>query len=72
LKDGTIFAYANDKELARFKSLNFTYEKLLNPSLDLKSAPKMKTFSRFGDAIQWDASAYEEYVRIMMDFEKNS
>lgn len=64
----TIYAYANDDELAAFQKLGYDYEILPNPG-DLID-PAMSDNPR--DASAWDTyPTYEAYVQMMNDFATN-
>ncbi len=65
LKDGRVFAYANEKEFANFLLLGISYEKLQNPSTLFQ--PKMSN-SKDGMK-EWDSyPTYSAYVAIMNQF----
>ncbi len=67
VKGNTVYAYANKKEMAKFKSLGYKYTKLQNPSLAFK--PKM-AFSK-DEMRDWDSyPTYDTYVDMMYNFEE--
>ena len=62
----TVFAYANNDEWLKFKSLGYSYTKLTNPGLTLKN-PKM-AFSK-DQMRDWDYyPTYDTYVDMMYNF----
>jgi hypothetical protein len=68
VKDGQVFAYANDDELARFRELGYAYEVLPNPSSLV--VPEMATDK--ADIQAWDVyPTYSQYVAMMNQFETN-
>ncbi len=55
IKDGEVYAYANDKELAKFERLGIPYEQLQRPSTLIQ--PEMFTFEKG----VWDFDTYPTY-----------
>lgn len=65
VRDNTVFAYANDKELAEFERFGYSYEVLQSPGTLIR--PKMAT-TRDGMR-DWDAyPTYNGYINMMYQF----
>lgn len=65
VKDYTVYAYANERELEKFRSLGYTYEILPSPGTLIN--PKMATDKL--DAKDWDSyPTYDAYVSMMYQF----
>ncbi|MEZ5359358.1 MAG: M14 family zinc carboxypeptidase [Candidatus Zixiibacteriota bacterium] len=66
VKDRTVFAYANDKQLEKFGHLGYVYEILPHPGTLIN--PKMSTDK--ADIMEWDSyPTYTAYVDMMYQFE---
>jgi murein tripeptide amidase MpaA len=66
VKDNWVWAYANDNELAEFRTLGYSYEVLKHPG---KLLPNVKMSSSVEKAKDWDSyPTYEAYVDMMYQF----
>ncbi|MBN2518947.1 MAG: carboxypeptidase regulatory-like domain-containing protein, partial [Bacteroidales bacterium] len=68
IKEGYIFAYANEKEFTEFLKLNLEYEVLVPPSLQKPITESLKS----AQTSQWTHyPTFDEYINMMQDFENN-
>lgn len=66
VRGDTVFAYANDKQLADFEQLGYAYTILPHPGTITE--PQMATSAR--DVFAWDVyPTYDEYVSMMYQFQ---
>lgn len=69
VKNGEVYAYANDDTFAKFKTLGYSYEILPHPNTQLNN-PKMATDT--ASMRDWDSyPTYETYIDFMYEFETN-
>ena len=65
IKDGEVYAYANQEELAKFVEMGYSYEQLQHPGTLIQ--PDMS--SDKADLLEWDTyPTYEAYVSMMYQF----
>ncbi|MBD3169494.1 MAG: T9SS type A sorting domain-containing protein [candidate division Zixibacteria bacterium] len=66
VRDGTVYAYANDRELAEFKKLGYSCEILPHPGKLIQ--PRMT--DSVDEILEWDSyPTYDAYVSMMYQFE---
>ena len=67
VKDGQVFAYANEKEFVKFLSLGIDYEMLPHPSESI--TPEMRSQVNIKEINSWDFyPTYDGYVDLMHQF----
>jgi hypothetical protein len=67
VREGYIYAYANEQEFSRFKSLGYTYEILPNPGSLLKDVKMTNDPQTL--LLEWDSyPTYDAYIQMMNNF----
>lgn len=69
IRDGYVYAYSNDAELANFRSMSIEFEVLTNPSLLCDDVKMMDKTGSLRTENEWNAyPTYDAYIEMMNSF----